>query len=58
MINLLIGFLVGAVVMDLLWAWKTGVFEMMRINYKVWRARRLNEKRGTTEEATLDDLFD
>jgi hypothetical protein len=57
MLNLLIGFLVGAVVMDLLWAWKTGVFEMMRINYKVGRARRINAKREPAKEYTLDDLL-
>ena len=58
MINFLLGFLLGAIVIDLLWAWKTGVFTMMRLNYKAWRARRRNEKRASLEPATLDDLLD
>ena len=58
MVNFLLGFLVGAIVIDLLWAWKMGVFTMIRLNYKVWRARRRNEKHASAPESTLDDLID
>jgi hypothetical protein len=58
MFDFFIGLLVGAIIMDMLWAWKTGVFTMIRLNYKVWRVRRRNAKRASPESATLDDLFD
>ena len=58
MLNFLIGLFVGAVIMDILWAWKTGVFTMIRLHYKVWRSKRIHAKRNVGEEATLDDLFD
>ena len=55
MINFLLGILAGAIIMDLLWAWKMGVFTMIRLNYKACRARRRNEKRASATDATLDD---
>lgn len=45
MLYFFIGLLVGAVVMDLLWAWKTGIVEalLQNINLKIklWKAGRL-----------------
>lgn len=45
MTEFFIGLLVGAVFMDLLWAWKTGVaehvLETIRLKYKLWKANKL-----------------
>lgn len=34
--ELLIGFIVGMIVMDLLWAWRTGVLELLIYRIKNW----------------------
>jgi len=45
MTEFFIGLLVGAVFMDLLWAWKTGVAEYfiqhVRLKIKLWKAKKL-----------------
>jgi hypothetical protein len=45
MTQFFIGLLVGALVMDLLWAWKTGVAEYfiqhVRLKIKLWKAKKL-----------------
>lgn len=45
MTEFFIGLLVGAVLMDLLWAWKTGLVEAVLraidIKIKLWKANKL-----------------
>jgi len=45
MLNFLLGMLAGAIVMDLLWAWKTGVAEYfiqnIQLKIKLWKAKKL-----------------
>lgn len=45
MTQFFIGLLVGAVLMDLLWAWKTGLVEAVLraidIKIKLWKANKL-----------------
>jgi hypothetical protein len=45
MTQFFIGLLVGAVFIDLLWAWKTGVAEYfiqhVRLKIKLWKAKKL-----------------
>jgi len=45
MLYFFIGLLVGAVLMDLLWAWKTGVIEAILqtidMKIKLWKAKKL-----------------
>ena len=45
MFDLLLGILIGAVIMDVLWAWRMGyvrsVAQYLRLKYKLLRARFL-----------------
>jgi len=45
MFDFFIGLLVGAIIMDVLWAWKTGLVEAVLraidIKIKLWKANRL-----------------
>jgi len=45
MINFLLGMLVGAIIIDILWAWKTGVAEYfiqhIQLKIKLWKAKKL-----------------
>ena len=45
MLNFLLGMLAGAIVMDLLWSWKTGVAEYfiqhIQLKIKLWKAKKL-----------------
>lgn len=45
MTNFLIGLLIGAIIMDTLWAWKLGIAErflqQVQLKYKLWKARSL-----------------
>ena len=45
MFNFFIGLLTGLIIMDILWAWKTGIVEhvvqTIRLKYKLWKANNL-----------------
>ena len=45
MFDLLLGILIGAVIMDVLWAWRLGyvnsIWQYLRMKYKLLRARFL-----------------
>lgn len=40
MINFIIGFFVGALVVDFLWAYKMGMVQLFVARFKSWRANR------------------
>lgn len=58
MISFLVGFLIGLIVMDLLWAMKLGTIDLMRVRYKSWLAKRRHQKRAKMEKEIdiLDSL--
>ena len=45
MFNFFIGLLVGAIIMDMLWAWKIGLVEAVlrtiNLKIKLWKAKKL-----------------
>ena len=40
MLNFIVGFFVGALVVDFLWAYKMGMVQLFVARFKSWRANR------------------
>lgn len=55
MINFLIGFLVGAILVDVLWAWRTGRLQWLYYQIKINRIKKRNARRETVID-WMDDV--
>lgn len=40
MLEFILGFFAGAIVVDFLWAYKLGLVQLFWLNFKSWRANR------------------